>query len=219
MGIIDWINANDGFIMAVVTVVLVGITGYYAYLTRRILKAASTPEIAVSLRPHEAHINCVMLYIENIGSGAARNIQFQTDLSFKPDGERALEEVGFLKKGIDYLGPGQKIEHFLVSVFGKLDELKKTPLEFSVTYTDSVKQKDKYEHTFCLDFGMEIADPMEDSYMVDNQQLSHEEFKTLLDELTDISMKFTRSDVKPLSDYAVSREGIYEGHPKFDLSD
>ena len=153
MGIIDWINANDGFIMAVVTVVLVGITGYYAYLTRRILKAASTPEIAVSLRPHEAHIHCVMLCIENIGSGAARNIQFQTDLSFKPDGERALEEVGFLKKGIDYLGPGQKIEHFLVSVIGKLDELKKTPLEFSVTYTDSVKQKDKYEHTFCLDFG------------------------------------------------------------------
>ena len=74
-------------------------------------------------------------------------------LSFKPDGERALEEVGFLKKGIDYLGHGQKIEHFLVSVIGKLDELKKTPLEFSVTYMDSAKQKDKYEHAFCLDFG------------------------------------------------------------------
>ena len=60
----------------------------------------------------------------------------------------------------------------------------------------------------------EIPDPMEDSYMEDNQQLSPEEFKTLLDELTEISMKFTRSDVQPLSDYAVSREGIYEGHPK-----
>ncbi len=55
---------------------------------------------------------------------------------------------------------------------------------------------------------------MEDSYKGDTQPLSPEEFKTLLDELTDISMKFTRSDVKPLSDYAVSREGIYEGHPK-----
>ena len=66
---------------------------------------------------------------------------------------------------------------------------------------------------------MEIADPMEDSYKGDTQQLSPEEFRTLLNELTEISMKFTRSDVKPLSDYAVSREGIYEGHPKFDLSD
>ena len=153
MGIIEWLNANDGVVIGIATVVLVGITGYYAYLTWRMLKANNTPEIAISLRPHEAYIHCVMLCIENIGSGAARNIQFQTDLSFKPDGERALEEVGFLKKGIGYLGPGQKIEHFLVSVIGKLDELKKTPLEFSVTYMDSAKQKDKYEHAFCLDFG------------------------------------------------------------------
>ena len=113
-----------------------------------------------------------------------------------------------------------------MSVIGKLDELKKTPLEFSVTYTDSAKQKDKYKHTFCLDLGVvinflsnaplsfEIPYPMEDPYKVDNQQLSQEEFNSLLDELADISMKFTKSDVQPLSDYAVSREGIYEGHPK-----
>ena len=150
MGIIDWLNTNQGVVIGIAIVVLVGITGYYAYLTWRMLKANNTPEIAVSLCPHEAYIHCVMLCIENIGTGAARNIQFRTDLSFKPDGERALEEVGFLKKGIDYLGPGQKIEHFLVSVIGKLDELKKTPLEFSVTYTDSAKQKDKYEHAFAL---------------------------------------------------------------------
>lgn len=153
MGIIGWINTNGGVIIAVATVVLVGITGYYAYLTWRMLKSGNTPEIAVSLRPHEAYIHCVMLCIENIGTGAARNIQFRTDLSFKPDGERALEEVAFLKNGIDYLGPGQKIEHFLVSVIGKLDELKKTPLEFDITYTDSVKQKEKYVQTFSLDFG------------------------------------------------------------------
>lgn len=61
---------------------------------------------------------------------------------------------------------------------------------------------------------IEIPDPMEDPYSRDNQQLSQEEFKALLDELADISMKFTKSDVQPLSDYAVSREGIYEGHPK-----
>ena len=153
MGIIDWLNANQGVVIGSAIVVLVGITGYYVYLTWRMLKANNTPEIAISLQPHEAHVNLVMLCIENIGTGAARNIQFRTDLSFKPDGERALEEVGFLKKGIDYLGPGQKIEHFLVSVIGKLDELKKTPLEFRVTYTDSVKLKRKHERAFRLDFG------------------------------------------------------------------
>lgn len=153
MGIIEWLNTNSGVIIAIATVVLVGITGIYVYLTWRLLKANNTPEIAISLRPHEAHIHCVMLCIENIGTGAARDIQFQTDLSFKPDGKRALEEVGFLKNGIDYLGPNEKIEHFLVSVIGKLDKLKVTPLEIGVTYTNSVKLKYKDERTFRLDFG------------------------------------------------------------------
>lgn len=153
MTVIDWLNANDGSIIGIATVVLVGITGYYAYLTRRLLKASDTPEIAITLRPHEGYIHCVMLCIENIGTGAARDIQFQTDLSFKPDGERTLEEVGFLKNGIDYLGPKEKIEHFLVSVIGKLDKLKETPLEIGVTYTDSLKLKRKHERVFRLDFG------------------------------------------------------------------
>ena len=153
MEIIGWLNANDGAIIGIATVVLVSITICYTYLTWRLLKANDTPEIAISLRPHEGHIHCVMLCIENIGTGAARDIQFQTDLSFKPDGERALEKVGFLKNGIDYLGPGEKIEHFLVSVIGKLDKLKNTPLEIGVTYADSVKLKRKHKRIFSLDFG------------------------------------------------------------------
>ncbi len=60
----------------------------------------------------------------------------------------------------------------------------------------------------------EIPDPMEDPFVDNNQQLSHEEFKTLLDALVVMNMKFTRHDNQSLSDYAVSREGIYEGHPK-----
>ena len=151
MEIIDWLNANDGAIIGIAIIVLVSIIGYYAYLTRRLLKINDTPEIAVSLCPHEAHIHCVMLCIENIGTGAARDIRFQTNLSFKPDGERALENVSFLRNGIDYLGPGQKREHFLVSIIGKLDDLKKTPIEIGVTYTDSVKKV--YQHDFHLDFG------------------------------------------------------------------
>ena len=151
MEIINWLNTNDGAVIGIATVVLVGITGYYAYLTRRLLKANDIPEIAISLCPHEAYLPCVMLCIENIGTGAARKLEFQTDLSFSADGETALEEVGFLRDGIDYLGPGQKIEHFLVSVLGKLDDLKKTPLEICVTYTDSVKSA--YQRAFHLDFG------------------------------------------------------------------
>ena len=153
MGIIEWLNTNSGAIIGIAIVVLAGVIGYYAYLTWRLLKANDTPEITISLRPHEAYIHCVMLCIENIGRGAARDIQFETDISFKPDDERALEEVGFLKNGIDYLGPKEKIEHFLVSVIGKLDKLKETPLEIGVTYTDSVNLKRRHKRAFRLDFG------------------------------------------------------------------
>ncbi len=152
MEVINWLNENDGAVIGMAIIVLVGIAAYYAYLTRWLLKINNTPDIAISLRPHEAYLPCVMLRIENIGTGAARDIRFRTDLSFKPDGEKALEELGFLKNGIDYLGPGQKIEHFLVNVADRFDELKKMPLQISVTYADSVKLKRKHERSFSLDF-------------------------------------------------------------------
>lgn len=98
-------------------------------------------------------INIIMLCIENIGTGTAHNVQFVTDLSFKPDGRRPLEQVGFLKNGVAYFQPGRKIEQFLVSVTDadKFEKLKQTPLEIGVTYSDSANHK--RERTFHLDFG------------------------------------------------------------------
>ena len=46
------------------------------------------------------------------------------------------------------------------------------------------------------------------------QTTSVEEFEALLDKLADLSEKYIDPDCPPLSDYAVSREGVYEGHPK-----
>jgi hypothetical protein len=40
-----------------------------------------------------------------------------------------------------------------------------------------------------------------------------EEFERLADELADYFEKNLPPDAKPLSDYAMSREGIYEDHP------
>ena len=41
---------------------------------------------------------------------------------------------------------------------------------------------------------------------------SDEEFERLADELADYVEKHLPPDAKPLSDYAMSREGIYEDH-------
>ncbi len=48
--------------------------------------------------------------------------------------------------------------------------------------------------------------------MKEKPQLSIEEMEMRLDRLADKFMEFVGPDVPPLSDYAVSREGIYEGH-------
>ena len=153
MEIINWLNQNDGVIIGIATVVLVVITGYYAYLTRKQLKASDTPEIAISLRPHEAHVNVVMLCLENIGTGAARNLQFITSPPVIPNLDIPLEKISFLKNGITFFESGRKIEQLLVIVIGKgkLNELRQTPLKVTVTYEDSVNHQ--YERTFVLDFG------------------------------------------------------------------
>ena len=146
--IINSLNSNSGAI----TVLLVILTGFYVYLTWRLLKVNNKPEIVIRLLPHGVHINWAMLSVENIGTGPARDVQFETDLSFKPDGKTPLEKFGALREGIRYFPRGVKIHYFLVSVMGKLDELKKTPFKITVTYKDPTKLKRRKEN-FCLDFG------------------------------------------------------------------
>ena len=150
MGIIESLNTNSGVIIAIAAIVLVGVISYYAYLTWRLLKANNTPEIAISLRCHEVHVSLVMLCVENIGTGAARNLRFVTKPSSIPGLDIPFEKIGFLKGGIAYFEPGRKIEQFLVNVIDKYDELKQIPLEITVKYKDVVDRE--HEHTFHLDF-------------------------------------------------------------------
>ena len=82
MGIITWLNANSGVIIGIAIVILVGVIGYYAYLTWRLLKANNTPEIAISLRCHEAYVSLVMLCVENIGTGAVAESTVRNKTSF-----------------------------------------------------------------------------------------------------------------------------------------
>ena len=59
----------------------------------------------------------------------------------------------------------------------------------------------------------EIPDDTRETVADDNSRLSHEKFAALADELAEKFMEFVGPDFQPLSDYAVSREGIYEDHP------
>jgi antitoxin ParD1/3/4 len=48
--------------------------------------------------------------------------------------------------------------------------------------------------------------------MRSDEKLNDDEFERLADELADFVEKHLPPDAKPLSDYAMSREGIYEDH-------
>ena len=171
MEIIDWLNSSSGVIIIFTIVVLVIIISWYLHSRRRpsrtanetenISKLESTekPEIVVFLRPHPSSIQCLMLCIENIGTGTAHNVQFGTGASgtapfITPASHlsdvKFLKKNNFLQKGINCFGPGQKIEQFLIHLTAGLSEELKKPLQISVTYTDSLSHT--YEHRYTLDF-------------------------------------------------------------------
>ena len=131
----NWLNLNSGAITAIATAVLVFITAVYVYFTYRILRATNQPDITVYLRPHEASVNVVVLWIENAGTGVARNVRFTGDLSLGFKSITLIKDIGFLKNGIDVLGPGQKIEHCLGSILENPEALERAPFEITVTYS------------------------------------------------------------------------------------
>lgn len=63
-------------------------------------------------------------------------------------------------------------------------------------------------------FLFEVPDDPGDALTTNDARLSSEEFKAALDRLAAKAMEFDGPDAPPLSDYAMSRESIYEDHPK-----
>ena len=146
--------------MEILTSLLVCITGVYAVLTgryvrltNRLLKATTnTPKIAVYLARED--VTHAIFCVENIGTGPAYDVRFTGNLScikrYKSDNSETLQDVGFLRDGINYLQPRGKWV-CVIDIGNKLNELKETPLRISVTYKDS--EKEEYPDCFCLDFG------------------------------------------------------------------
>lgn len=60
---------------------------------------------------------------------------------------------------------------------------------------------------------LEVLGNAKETSTVNNSRLSLEEFEALADELAEKFMEYVGPDFPPLSDYAMSREGIYEDHP------
>ena len=61
---------------------------------------------------------------------------------------------------------------------------------------------------------LEVLENVEEVLIVEKSKLSLEEFNAAIQRLSELSIKFDDPNAEPLSDYAMSRESIYEDHPK-----
>ena len=164
----EWVPVVTGAIVAIATVVLVLITrkyvllmSEYVSLTQQILEVSYKPEVVVSLlRSSKQHlykeyleVPGIILSIKNVGSGIARKINFEWDISFAPYGGEPLGSINFLKNGIDCLAPGEERRSnspFIADPSGDLNQLQVT---IKGTWEDSKGKK------YCADFDLNFADP------------------------------------------------------------
>ena len=152
--IIKHLNTNSGLIVAIATVVLVGITWRYVRLTGSLLKATYKPQIFVSLRYEEfigssgSSLHWQNICVKSIGAGLAREVRFGGDLSFRTEISTPLKEIGFIKNGIDALAPGQEMDERVPIEFEPDEEY--PPVLITVAYKDSMGGD--YKDEFTLDF-------------------------------------------------------------------
>ena len=161
MKVVDGLNTNSGAIIATATVVLVGVTIYYAWVTHQMRRDGQKPRIAIYLGFEKEQrrakdlekIPTMYLYVENIGMGPAYDVTFTTNPDFRIPLGRTLREIGFIAHDILYLPPRQKRKAYIGD--GRtspqdMDELMKQRLEITVT-CKGIRHKE-CKKCFCLNF-------------------------------------------------------------------
>ncbi len=153
---LNWLNTNSGAVNAIGGFVLTAVTAVYVFLTARLVResaatraALERPDVSVTVAPHEAWINFLMLTIANQGGGPAFDVRFSIEWGYEAR-RRDLREVGLFKTGLSRLASGQRIEMFLDDMPGKFEELKKHPLVICASYKDAAGRELQGE--FKIDF-------------------------------------------------------------------
>ena len=170
---------------------------------KRLEKRLDSPKVVAFLRRDEVWKSCWIVCVENVGTGTAKNVQFQpSDPSLKTVSDISLGDIGFIKNGIDYFGSGQKYEFPINTIMGKeaWKELMQTPLEITITYKNSVDEElVEYAH---LDFGVFGSVPLVKSPIGSIAETTKEMVKAIND-----MVKATAKIGKNLNQYTHIRAG------------
>ena len=206
MGILEFVKENKEVLSLLGTFATVLITFYYAYRARQsqklVEKLIDSPKVVVYLRRDEVNSSCLIVCVENVGTGTALKVRFDPSYSFQIMGEISLEDIGFLKKGIDYFGSGQKYEFLINTIMGAeaWNELMQTPLEIKITYEDS--SGEEHVENVNLDFGVFESVPLVKSPIGSIAETTKEMVKAINE-----MVKATAKIGKNLNQYADLRAG------------
>jgi hypothetical protein len=135
----------EGWILVVVTAVLVGLTGWYAHQTREMVrvterawKAQTRPYVVVELDPNRL-FHHYYLVIRNTGVTAAHNVAFTID----PQLESTFDSTGFppanagpFANGIPTLAPGAELPIYLDHAIDRDPRALQDRYDFTIHYED-----------------------------------------------------------------------------------
>jgi len=183
MCFINFLNQNQGaflvifsLIVALATVMYVILTGKLLSENKRLREAQTEPNVSIFPQPGVGIIN---LIIQNVGLGAAHNINFEVSPSSEIS--EYLSKRSFVKHGITYLAPNQKL-----FVFGvRIDDEEKTklePIEISVLFENY--KKEKYKNSFSIDFAELVDVGMVEESSLKNIHTSLEKISQSLSAIT-----------------------------------
>lgn len=145
-------------IALIVAILTAGYTIYDRHQVRqsqkRTEKRLDSPKVVVSLLRDEVNPSCMIVCVENVGTGTALKVRFNPKYSFPILGDISLEDIGFFKNGIDCFRSGQKYESLIYTVMGdeKWNKLMQTPLKIAITYEDSAGEE--HVEDAYLEFGV-----------------------------------------------------------------
>lgn len=136
MVIINWLNANQGFVICALTACYVIFTGWIIWEMRKERIERIRPNVIVDLIPKRIPQGYILtLLIKNIGNGLAKNISTSFNEVIKDLKDRDLNELGFVKN-LKTLHSNQELSHFIDVSFNYFKKGKPTKITGQTTYQD-----------------------------------------------------------------------------------
>jgi len=160
--LLEFLNKNSGAFALIFSFFVAGATVMYAILTRKLVsetkkmrEAQTEPKISVTIQPSDHWLMIINMVIQNIGLGPAYNISFKINPDFEFDKGEFLSELGFIKRGLNYLAPNQKLQFILTFLSDDFKEKINKVFEVTVCYRNRINKE--YTDVYLLDFSQLIG--------------------------------------------------------------